>query len=110
MYEPVFNSVLVQIDDKDAEWGSGGDEPMLGKSYSKGTVIRVSDLIETKDHPVPTYKGLKFDCKDFVGKQIMWNEGVEAGTVFEFDGKPFGFIYWWDIRGVLINDVAENAK
>jgi hypothetical protein len=45
MYEPVFNSVLVQIDDKDAEWGTGNDDSMLGKSYSKGTVIRVGDLV-----------------------------------------------------------------
>jgi hypothetical protein len=40
----------------------------------------------------------------------MWNEGVEAGTIFEFDNKLFGMIYWWDIRGVLVNDVAEPAK
>jgi hypothetical protein len=47
MYEPVFNSVLVQIDDKDAEWGTGNDDSMLGKSYSKGTVIRIGNIVQS---------------------------------------------------------------
>lgn len=103
MYEPIFNSVLVEINDKDAEWGSGNDESMLGKSYSKGKVIRVGTILPTQAYPVisteevPSMYGTINQLK---GKQIMWNEGTEAGTTFEFDGKLFGMIYWWDIRGV----------
>lgn len=105
MYEPVFNSILVQINDKDAQWGSGNDESMLGKSYSKGTVIRVGNFIPSQAYPLPEYKGLPLDLADFKGKQIMWNEGVEAGTVFDSpDGKQFAMIYWWDIRGVKVDD------
>lgn len=102
MYEPVFNSVLVMIDDKDAEWGSGNDESMLGKSYSKGTVVGVGDLIVSHDHPfVPDDHVKKFD--NLKGRKILWNEGTEAGTTFEFDGKLFGMIYWWDVRGVKVD-------
>jgi hypothetical protein len=98
MYTPLFNSVLVEIDDKDAEWGSGNDESMLGKSYSKGKVVRVGNLLETKDHPI---EGLNVvDMTNLFGKHIMWNEGAEAGTTFEEDGKLYGMIYWFDIRGV----------
>lgn len=106
MYEPVFNSVLVQIDDKDAKWGSGNDESMLGKSYSKGTVIRIGEFINTKEHPLIT-DVINKEVNQLKGKQIMWNEGVEAGTLFEFDGKQFGFIYWWDVRAVLVNEKAK---
>jgi hypothetical protein len=112
MYEPVFNSVLVQIDDKDAQWGTGNDESMLGKSYSKGKVIRVAGLISEQTHPLSdsAIDRLKERLEQFKGKQIMWNEGAEAGTTFEFDGKLFGMIYWWDVRGCMVNDVAEKAK
>lgn len=99
MYEPVFNSVLVQINDEDAKWGAGNEEAMLGKSYSKGTVIELADVIPSKEHPIALVD--MDDLKKLEGKQIMFNEGVEAGTVFDFDGKTYGFIYWWDIRGVL---------
>jgi hypothetical protein len=104
MYEPLFNSVLVQIDDKDAQWGSGNDDSMLGKSYSKGKVIRIGTLLETKDYPdvmeqLVIAEGTILD--KLVGRSIMWNEGVEAGTTFEHEGKMYGFIYWHDIRGVL---------
>jgi hypothetical protein len=109
MYEPVFNSVLVEIDDKDAQWGSGNDESMLGKSYSKGKVIGVGDFIPDANHPTKievTNEDLKSYIRakvlKLVGKSIMWNEGVEAGTTFEFDGKLFGMIYWWDIRGIKV--------
>src|SRR5436853_540847 len=103
MYEPVFNSVLVQIDDKDAEWGSGNDESMLGKSFTKGKVVRVGDALITQAYPVlPNDYIEKF--KRIVGKDIIWNEGAEAGTTFEFDGKLFGMIYWFDIRGIKVDD------
>lgn len=104
MYEPVFNSVLVQIDDKDAKWGSGNDESMLGASYSKGKVIRVSETLATKDYPIAPVE----DIDKLEGQQVLWNEGHEAGTIFEFAGKKFGFIYWWDIRGILVNPKAKK--
>lgn len=103
MYEPIFNSVLVEIDDKDAEWGSGNDDSMLGKSYSKGKVVRIAPyFVTTKEHPLPDGSLVYEDTDKLVGKNIMWNEGAEAGTVFEFDGKQFGMIYWFDIRGVKV--------
>lgn len=93
MYQPGFNSVLVEIDTEDDKWGRGNDDSMLGKSYSKGTLKDFAVVIPTNDYPeaigVP---------EEWVGKQIMWNEGTEAGTLFEEDGKLYGFIYWWDIR------------
>jgi hypothetical protein len=107
MYEPVFNSVLVQIDDKDAEWGSGNDESMLGKSYSKGKVIQISDVLYPSGNAEQLNSAGIKEITPFInklkGKSIMWNEGTEAGTTFEFDGKLFGMIYWWSIRGVLVD-------
>lgn len=96
MYKPKFNSVLVEIDDADAKWGNGNDDSMLGKSYSKGKVIETGQYMPTSDYPQITH----VDQFKFTDKDIMWNEGVEAGTLFEEDGKLYGFIYWWDIRGV----------
>lgn len=103
MYEPIFNSVLVEIDDADAKYGSGNDESMLGKSYSKGKVIRIGDFVDTDKYPDiddSTYD----DVLKLVGKSIMWNEGSEAGTTFEFEGKLFGMVYWFDIRGVKVDE------
>lgn len=98
MYKPRFNSVLVEIDDQDAKWGTGNDDSMLGKSYSKGKVISAGDLLPTQANPTT---GLtQKDITDLFGQDIMWNEGTEAGTLFEEDGKLYGFIYWWDIRGI----------
>lgn len=96
MYQPKFNSVLVEIDDKAAAWGNGNDESMLGASYSKGKIIDLGFNIPTQQYP----QQLDFSRNDWIGKDIMWNEGTEAGTTFEHDGKLYGFIYWWDIRGV----------
>jgi hypothetical protein len=94
MYEPKFNSVLVEIEQD--EWGGGNDESMLGKSFNKGTVVSAGDLLDTRDHPI---NGMKVeDITDLFNKQIIWNEGAEAGTTFEYDGKLYGFIYWYDIR------------
>lgn len=98
MYDPLFNSVLVEIDDKDANWGSGNDDSMLGKSYRLGTVVQVGDAVPIATYPqTPTMA----DVEKFKGQQIMWNEGAEAGTTFDHDGKLYGFIYWWDVRGVV---------
>lgn len=103
MFKPQFNKVLVEIDDKEAKWGSGNDESMLGASYREGTAISRGQLIPTADHPsVLSDKG--FDATSVaidhvIGKTIMWHEGTEAGTVFEENGKKYGLIYWFDIIG-----------
>jgi len=96
MFKPKFNKVLVEIDDKEAKWGDGNDESMLGASYREGIMLRLGPLLPTKDYPdIPPLNEL-----DHVGEPIMWHEGTEAGTVFEEDGKKYGLIYWWDIIGV----------
>lgn len=110
MYEPSYNSVLVQIDDKDAEWGSGNDESMLGKSFSKGTVIRLGEFAEDDKWAEETLEEIWDQLKGITGKSVIWNEGAEAGTTFEFDGQLFGFIYWSDIRGIMVNDDAKKNK
>jgi hypothetical protein len=106
MYDPLLNSVLVEIDDKDSEWGSGNDESMLGASFSKGKLIKVpQQIIQTEQYPLDM-EGAAYLTKkleQLVDKSIMWNEGTEAGTVFEHEGKKYGFIYWWDIRGVAVD-------
>lgn len=101
MYQPKFNSVLVQIDDADAKWGNGNNEEMLGKSYSKGKFISRGFIYPSNQHDLDkVYPVITNNLDDLIGKDIMWNEGVEAGTTFEDSGKLYGFIYWWDIRGV----------
>lgn len=102
MYNPGFNSVLVEIDDAEAKWGNGNDDSMLGKSYRFGKVVKVGGIMATKDYPVSDEDlgNTRQFFVDLIGKSIMWNDGVEAGTVFEHDGKQYGFIYWWDVRGV----------
>lgn len=103
MYEPVFNSVLVEINDVDAMWGTGNDESMLGKSFTKGKVIRVGKPLETQAYP-DIDDWILDNVQSLIGKHIIWNEGAEAGTTFEFDGKLFGFIYWYDVRAVKVDD------
>lgn len=105
MYEPILNSVLVEIDDADAKWGRGNDDAMLGKSYSKGRVIEVATFAQEESHPFidrSEAESIFEKVYSLKGKKIIWNEGHEAGTTFDFDGKQFAMIYWWDIRGVLV--------
>lgn len=112
MYKPGFNSVLVDIDDADAQWGGGNDESMLGKSFSKGTVVSIGEIMRTPEHPtnvdIDDEHITKKLLPDLVGKQIMWNEGTEAGTTWDEAGKLYGFIYWWDVRGVKIEARAKK--
>lgn len=98
MFKPKFNSVLVEINDEEAKWG-GSDDSMLGASYREGKVIATGDYFSTKDYPVRPEDIVPL-IEAMLGKTIMWSEGHEAGTVFEEDGKKYGLIYWWDIRGV----------
>jgi hypothetical protein len=102
MYEPLFNTVLVEIDDSEAKWGNGNDDSMLGKSYREGVVVSVGLLVPTNDYPFEslskTHEALLAQVENCLQKHVMWNEGVEAGTVHEVDGKQYAFIYWWDLR------------
>lgn len=102
MYKPTFNTILVEIVvDK---WAPGNDDSMLGRSYREGRIVadQVIKLLPTKDYPLnDNEKEIVADeYESFIGKDIMWNEGTEAGTTFEEDGKLYGFIYWWDVRGL----------
>lgn len=102
MYKPAFNTVLVEIDSEADKWGKGNDEAMLGASYREGTVVEVGSYLARKDWPVEhdDLARLGADIAKLKGQRIMWNEGTEAGTTFEENGKMYGFIYWNDIRGV----------
>jgi hypothetical protein len=103
MYTPLFNSVVVELQDEDDKWGKGNDDSMLGKSYRKGVVVSVGLLSPDHNHPlVGTDEADEVAeyVQDLIGKEIMYNEGAEAGTEFEHDDKQYGMIYWWDIRGV----------
>lgn len=103
MYKPKFNHVLVEIDDKGAEWGKSSDGNIGGEVWREGTVLELGELVPHKDYPLNTVEAFDLLVKhirELKGKQIMWNEGHEAGTVFEENGKKYCLIYWWDIIGV----------
>lgn len=104
MYKPKFNSVLVEIDETDAKWGSAGEgesiSARLGKSYSKGKLVEIGDLMVDDKYDAETLTAAVTLLTEMIGKDIVWNEGHEAGTLFEDGDKLYGFIYWWDIRGV----------
>lgn len=101
MFKPQFNKVLVEIDDKEAKWGSGNDESILGASYREGKVIELSSSIfRTNEQPSINTDIVVANLEDMIGKTIMWHEGTEAGTIFEENGKKYGLIYWFDIIGL----------
>lgn len=104
MYKPLFNKVLVEIDDKDAKWGNGSDDSIAGEVYREGKVVSVGLMIPTADYPLPETQAeqalTENTALDLINKQIMWHEGHEAGTVFEENDKKYALIYWWDIIGV----------
>lgn len=100
MYKPLFNTVLVEIDDSDAKWGKSDKSEIGADAYREGKVFDVGLLLNHKDFPQIREEVVKQTLLKFVGKQVMWNQGHEAGTVFEHEGKQYAFIHWWDIRGV----------
>lgn len=106
MYKPKFNQVLVEIDLSDAKWGNSNDS-MLGESYSKGKLIGTSEYFSTADYPVGTSQIVP-KLEEMLGKQIMWNEGHEAGKTFEHDGKLYALINWWDI--VAVKDEEDGKQ
>ena len=98
MYKPLFNTVLVEINDKEAAWGKGNDDNLGGEVFREGKVVEVGLMMPTKDYAgIPSTASFNDVVMD---KAVVWNEGHEAGTVFEEDGKKYALLYWWDLRGV----------
>jgi hypothetical protein len=103
MYKPGINHVLVEIDDTDAKWGKGNDDNVGGEVFREGSVVEFGSIMPTHDYPyISSGHNPKFteDLNSLISKTIMWNEGHEAGKVFEHEGKKYALIYWWDIVGV----------
>ena len=104
MYKPLFNTVLVEIDDKESQWGRGNDDAMGGQVFREGKLISVSPhIIASGDYQ--GVNGMELaeiasSLNKWVSKTVMWNEGHEAGTIFEEGGKKYALLYWWDLRGV----------
>lgn len=99
MFKPLFNKVLVEINDEEAKWGSGNDDSIAGVSYREGKLVGTGQYFSTKDYPVNPDEIVPI-IESMMGKTIMWHEGHEAGTVFEEDDKKYALIYWFDICGV----------
>lgn len=106
MFKPKFNHVLVEIDDKDGKWGKGNDDSFGGETFREGKLLELGEIFSTADHPltddalIDIYERLN----ELVGKTIMWNEGHEAGKVFEHGDKKYALVYWHDIVGVKSSD------
>lgn len=99
MYKPLFNKVLVEVNDQDAKWGSGNNDNIGGEVYREGKLIETGQYFATADYPVRPEEVVPL-VESLLGKTIMWHEGHEAGTVFEENGKKYALIYWWDVIGV----------
>lgn len=100
MYKPKFNHVLVEIvESLEAKYNkNSGNENMGGEVYREGKVIEIGLMMPTRDYPgIPSTESFN---DTVINEQVMWNEGHEAGTVHEHDGKKYALIYWWDIIGV----------
>lgn len=116
LYEPLFNTVVVEIDDKEAAWGGSKDESagLLGQSYNKGTLLAVaaelfpfgdtSQLLEAGLHQIGDR------LQSMVGQKVLWNKGHEGDNIFDRDGKKYAIIFWWDILGVALPDDVTYAN
>lgn len=102
MYKPLFNQVLVEVDTESDKWGRGNDDSMLGKDYREGTVKDIGLVMSTKDFPIPgdVLESFHESLLMFVGAEVMWHQGHEAGQTFEEDGKLYALIHWFDLIGV----------
>lgn len=102
MYKPKFNHVLVEIDDKDGKWGKGNDDSFGGETFREGKLVELNEIFSTADYPLDfdALEEIGNTLREMVGKTIMWNEGHEAGKVFEEGEKKYALINWWDIVGV----------
>jgi hypothetical protein len=106
MYKPAFHQVLVRLDTESDKWGTGNDDSMLGRSYNKGHVEAVGIVFTTDQVPMAS-NNIKVMLEDFEGKDILFNEGSEAGKTFEDEkGKLYALIDWWNIVGVKDADEA----
>lgn len=104
MYKPLFNKVLVEIQESvEDKYGKSGDDNLGGKAYREGKLIATGSYFATKDYPVRADEIVP-EIEAMLGKTVMWHEGHEAGTVFEEDGKLYALIYWFDIAGVKSSD------
>lgn len=99
MFKPMFNKVLVEIDDKESTWGKSSDGNIGGVVYREGKLLEIGILIDTQEYGI-LVEEMGNELSELVGKNIMWHEGHEAGTVFEENGKKYALIYWFDIIGV----------
>lgn len=110
MYSPLFNHVLVEVDDKEANWGKGNNDNIGGEAYREGKVVEFGMMLADHDHPLHTEEaGRQVDVilQHLIGKHVMWNEGHEAGKTFEHDGKMYALVYWWDLVGVKDDSSVE---
>lgn len=98
MYKPLFNQVLVEIDDSDAKWGKGNDDSFGGETFREGQLREFGTLLYTKDYP--EVEGVVELLEELIGKRVLWNEGHEAGKVFEHDDKKYALVYWWELVAV----------
>lgn len=97
MYKPLFNKVLVEI--KVDEWGRD-DQGIAGEVYREGKVVETGVFVETSDYPGGLDDDVIVYVTDLKGKDVMWHEGHEAGTVFEENDKKYALVFWWDLIGV----------
>lgn len=116
MQKPQFNTILVEIPVE--KWGSGNNEGILGKSYREGKIVIVADhFTTTREYPHLTADDVLMITKDLVpGTEIRWNEGVEAGTIWDGERdingeitKLYAFIYWWDVRSIKLKDNDKKS-
>lgn len=98
MYKPKFNHVLVEIDDKDARWGTN-EENIGGVVYREGVICSVGHIVPTSEYPLSQVDTAFITKALPIGQKVMWNEGHEAGTVHEDNGKKYALIFWWDVIG-----------
>lgn len=100
MYKPMFNHVLVEVDEKDKQWGSS-DDSLGGAAYREGKLLSICNSVvpygDTGHLNGNDIEVIAKELLSLVGKRIMWNEGHEAGKTFEEDGKLYALIYWWDL-------------
>lgn len=96
MFKPMFNQVLVEVDNKDKEWGGGNNDNLGGEAYREGTLLGIGRFICTSDYP-----DYPLNLGEFLDKHVMWNEGHEAGKTFEEDGKLYALVSWWDLVGYV---------
>jgi hypothetical protein len=100
MYKPLFNKVLVEIQESPEDKYGKTDDNLGGKAYREGKVLDVGPCCSTADYPLTGADLLEALSSIKNDSTVMWHEGHEAGTVFEENGKQYAFVYWWDLCGL----------